>query len=523
MQAVLTPATATPAKGVIKGTVTGSGMLDVNQLADPKEHFSSHVATLTDKEGADAGNKPLIPGEGAQADANILALEGAGDRQPLREEVVGELTPADFLQRLQDALQLDTRLVTQPAAAAIPIEQAVVPSLSGKPLPPAGADEQLPAQSRVVAGTLTTASDGKSGGPLASLPAERATSVTTAPSLHIPLGSLQTEQAISPSAQQAQTSSLMSAQPSHCVTAGLAEAASNEPATRAAVDRPATEPGGTAQVATTWATVGRLGPGMVADAGESLSAPASRPVSGAGGQPDLTAGAALPPGLPSGASGDDSKVAPSGSEMAAVLSRDGAARHEAVDSPPSQSAAPLSAGQSPRTVQESGGAEGTLAREPRLTLASQQAPAELHQKVNVMLTDKLQQAEIQLDPLGLGKMKIQIQIGQDQQASVQFVVQHGQTRELLEQSLPRLREMLAGQGIVLGQTQVQQQAAQPSSHSSPLPSQPQPHTAFGGQGQQDRRGDGHAAGHGQAEGEVSTLTLNLHPDSANDGGIDFYA
>ncbi len=96
-------------------------------------------------------------------------------------------------------------------------------------------------------------------------------------------------------------------------------------------------------------------------------------------------------------------------------------------------------------------AETTLRREsqnlPHLKLASQEAPAELHQKVNVMLAEKLQQAEIQLDPLGLGKMKIQIQMGADSQANVHFVVQHGQTREMLEQAMPRLRDMLAGQGI----------------------------------------------------------------------------
>ncbi|MGL5484424.1 MAG: flagellar hook-length control protein FliK, partial [Aeromonas veronii] len=109
-------------------------------------------------------------------------------------------------------------------------------------------------------------------------------------------------------------------------------------------------------------------------------------------------------------------------------------------------------------------AETTLRREPQnlppLKLASQEAPAELHQKVNVMLAEKLQQAEIQLDPLGLGKMKIQIQMGSDNQANVHFVVQHGQTREMLEQAMPRLRDRLAGQGIQLGQTQVQQQSQQ---------------------------------------------------------------
>ncbi|MGU5683908.1 flagellar hook-length control protein FliK [Aeromonas allosaccharophila] len=163
-------------------------------------------------------------------------------------------------------------------------------------------------------------------------------------------------------------------------------------------------------------------------------------------------------------------------------------------------------------------AEGTLRREPQnlphLKLASQEAPAELHQKVNVMLAEKLQQAEIQLDPLGLGKMKIQIQIGADSQANVHFVVQHGQTREMLEQAMPRLRDMLAGQGIQLGQTQVQQQSQQQQQQGQPT---------FNGQGQQGQSGGQSHAGNGLVEGEPTTANLSLLVESTNGSGIDFYA
>ncbi|WP_323896065.1 flagellar hook-length control protein FliK [Aeromonas allosaccharophila] len=163
-------------------------------------------------------------------------------------------------------------------------------------------------------------------------------------------------------------------------------------------------------------------------------------------------------------------------------------------------------------------AEGTLRREPQnlphLKLASQEAPAELHQKVNVMLAEKLQQAEIQLDPLGLGKMKIQIQIGADSQANVHFVVQHGQTREMLEQAMPRLRDMLAGQGIQLGQTQVQQQSQQQQQQGQPT---------FSGQGQQGQSGGQPHAGNGLVEGELTTANLSLLVESTNGSGIDFYA
>ncbi|MGY6038758.1 flagellar hook-length control protein FliK [Aeromonas sp. AE23HZ002T15] len=158
---------------------------------------------------------------------------------------------------------------------------------------------------------------------------------------------------------------------------------------------------------------------------------------------------------------------------------------------------------------------------PHLKLATPETPVQLHQKVNLMLTDKLQQAEIQLDPLGLGKMKIQIQMGADSQANVNFVVQHGQTREMLEQAMPRLRDMLAGQGIQLGQTQVQQQSQQQSQQQGQLAQQQsQGQSNLGGQGQQ---GSGAFGGRGQGEAEGTTHTLSLLVESANDAGIDFYA
>ncbi|MFQ1729170.1 flagellar hook-length control protein FliK [Aeromonas veronii] len=163
-------------------------------------------------------------------------------------------------------------------------------------------------------------------------------------------------------------------------------------------------------------------------------------------------------------------------------------------------------------------AETTLRREPQnlphLKLASQEAPAELHQKVNVMLAEKLQQAEIQLDPLGLGKMKIQVHMGSDSQANVHFVVQHGQTREMLEQAMPRLRDMLAGQGIQLGQTQVQQQSQQQQQQGQPT---------FNGQGQQGQSSGQPRSGNGLVEGELTTSNPSLLVESTNGSGIDFYA
>lgn len=152
-------------------------------------------------------------------------------------------------------------------------------------------------------------------------------------------------------------------------------------------------------------------------------------------------------------------------------------------------------------------------------LDGENVPSELQQKVNVMLSDRLQQAELQLEPLGLGRMKIHVQVGQDQQVSVHFVVQHGQTREMVEQSMPRLREMLAGQGISLGQTQVQQQASQQGQQ------QGQAQTMADNHGQGRSQGQGGSRG-GSSSGQESELTLptsRLARESANGSGIDFYA
>ncbi|MFQ2201901.1 flagellar hook-length control protein FliK [Aeromonas hydrophila] len=178
-----------------------------------------------------------------------------------------------------------------------------------------------------------------------------------------------------------------------------------------------------------------------------------------------------------------------------------------------QNSQPQAVGHDNRPAATEAAARREPANLPHLKLADPEAPAQLHQKVNLMLADKLQQAEIQLDPLGLGKMKIQIQMGADSQANVHFVVQHGQTREMLEQAMPRLRDMLAGQGIQLGQTLVQQQPQQQSQGQS----------AFAGQGQQGQKGSGSFAETGQTEAEVTGASMRLSTESTNDSGIDFYA
>lgn len=94
-----------------------------------------------------------------------------------------------------------------------------------------------------------------------------------------------------------------------------------------------------------------------------------------------------------------------------------------------------------------------------LNLLQHDGASQLRERVNLMVRQNIQVAEIRLDPAGLGQMQIKIDMQQDQ-ASVQFMVQQPQAKEALEQQMPRLREMLQQQGIVLSEGNVQQHSQQ---------------------------------------------------------------
>ena len=143
---------------------------------------------------------------------------------------------------------------------------------------------------------------------------------------------------------------------------------------------------------------------------------------------------------------------------------------------------------------------------------AQQAAPELAQRMTLMIGQKWHEAEIQLEPQGLGKMSIQLSIDQDQKANVQFVVQQGNARELLEHALPKLRDMLANQGVQLGQASVQQQAAGQQQSQGQLAQQGQGRGEGGSGWQRGQNSQGEA---------VDVQNLAIHSTGA--AGIDFYA
>ncbi|WP_445776249.1 flagellar hook-length control protein FliK [Shewanella sp.] len=79
----------------------------------------------------------------------------------------------------------------------------------------------------------------------------------------------------------------------------------------------------------------------------------------------------------------------------------------------------------------------------------------MKQQLITMVSNGIQQAEIRLDPPELGHLTVKIQI-QGDQTQVQFHVAQSQTRELVEQAIPRLRDMLASEGLQLTDSQVSQ-------------------------------------------------------------------
>ncbi|WP_298440425.1 flagellar hook-length control protein FliK [uncultured Ferrimonas sp.] len=131
--------------------------------------------------------------------------------------------------------------------------------------------------------------------------------------------------------------------------------------------------------------------------------------------------------------------------------------------------------------------------------ADRMAP-ELRDRLQLMINSDKMTAEIRLDPPELGALQVRVQMNGDQ-ANVQIVAQQGQARDLIEQALPRLREMLQQQGLQLGQTDISQQQSQQQQE--------------GGSGQQQG-----SFGDGFIDAEQESISI---ANRSSDGGIDYYA
>ncbi|ABK47581.1 flagellar hook-length control protein [Shewanella sp. ANA-3] len=127
----------------------------------------------------------------------------------------------------------------------------------------------------------------------------------------------------------------------------------------------------------------------------------------------------------------------------------------------------------------------------------------MKQQLVTMVSQGIQQAEIRLDPPELGHMLVKVQVHGDQ-TQVQFHVTQSQTRDVVEQAIPRLRELLQEQGMQLADSHVSQ----------------------GDHGQRREGGFGEAGG--SSGGNVDDfsaeeLDLGLNQATSLNSGIDYYA
>jgi len=91
--------------------------------------------------------------------------------------------------------------------------------------------------------------------------------------------------------------------------------------------------------------------------------------------------------------------------------------------------------------------------------------SEFSKRIQFLVKNNMQHAELRLDPPELGKIQVKINLSQDQ-ASVAFVSQSGNVRDAIEQAMPRLREMLNESGIQLGDADVSSQFQQKNENST---------------------------------------------------------
>lgn len=154
-------------------------------------------------------------------------------------------------------------------------------------------------------------------------------------------------------------------------------------------------------------------------------------------------------------------------------------------------------------------ARAEQAAQAPLQLNRDLAGEQMAERVQMMMSKNLKNIDIRLDPPELGRMQIRMSMNGDG-ATVHFTVANQQARDVIEQSMPRLREMLAQQGVQLGDSSVQQQAS----------GQQQKRYADSGQGNSAQGGSGRGfQGEENLEPDIN-LDLNV---AAKRDGISYYA
>lgn len=135
-----------------------------------------------------------------------------------------------------------------------------------------------------------------------------------------------------------------------------------------------------------------------------------------------------------------------------------------------------------------------------LNLGQNTWESNLGSRLQMMIGQNVQTAEIRLDPPELGALDIKIKITNDV-ASVNITSAHAQVRDALETAVPRLREMFSESGVSLGDVNVRQESFAQQQNSD------------------DERGEFNQA----AEIENSDELVSVSSKVINDSLLDTYA
>jgi len=141
-------------------------------------------------------------------------------------------------------------------------------------------------------------------------------------------------------------------------------------------------------------------------------------------------------------------------------------------------------------------------RSPEAMTASLNQPQwnqQVGDRINWMISQGLRQADIRLNPPELGMLEIRVQI-QGDQASIQFNTAHTDVKDALDNAMPRLREMLAANGLNLADVNVSHQGHQ-----------------------QAGQGDGSRSGHPSRSEAEQNVENQATKSFLSNGIIDFYA
>lgn len=144
-------------------------------------------------------------------------------------------------------------------------------------------------------------------------------------------------------------------------------------------------------------------------------------------------------------------------------------------------------------------AQAQSAVDKPLDLQQQDAAQKMQERIQMMVSKNIQRADIRLDPPELGSMHVRIHT-QGDQTTVQFQVQSAQARDAIEQTMPRLREMLEQQGLNLAESSVSEQQRERGEGAN------------GGQG---------IAGQSETDESVAQLEASVD-DFLEQGRLDFY-